>query len=51
MVATDWERNLSHGRLSQTQTKRAVAPERARTANSELRVQSGLFKEGKFLQS
>ena len=26
--ATDWERYLSHGRLSPTQTERAVAPER-----------------------
>ena len=51
MVATDWERNLSHGCLSPTQTERAVAPERVRTSNSELRVQSGLFKEGKFSQS
>ena len=51
MVATDWERNLSHGRLSPTLTERAVAPERVRTTNSELRVQSGLFKQGKFSQS
>ena len=28
MEATDWERNLSHGRLSPTQTERAVPPER-----------------------
>ena len=27
MEATDWERNLSHGRLSPTQTERTVAPE------------------------
>ena len=53
MVATDWKRNSYHGRLSPTQTERAVAPERVRTTNnvSELRVQSGLVKQGKFSQS
>ena len=53
VVATDWKRNLYHGRLSPTQIERAVAPERVRTKNnvSELRVQSGLVKQGKFSQS
>ena len=44
MESTVWERILSHGRLSPTQTERAVAPERV--LKSELRVQSGLFKGG-----
>ena len=43
MEATDWEWNLSHGRLSPTQTERAVAQERVLNivAGAEWLVQRG----------
>ena len=48
MVATDWERNLSHGCLSPTQTDKAVAPEIIRTTNSELRCKVACSNRGNY---
>ena len=49
--ATDWERNLSHCRLSPTQAERAVAPERVlKIVSCGCRVACS-FKEGQISQS